>query len=81
MNLLVKDITNVILALEANVIGTRKVILIGHSVGGCIATFVVRRCTSCLRTRLKTVPQLLYIVLYSIAPPLTIAFVSLFHVL
>lgn len=48
MKLLVKDVTNVVCALEANVIGTRKVILIGHSVGGCIATFVVRGWMHCI---------------------------------
>jgi hypothetical protein len=42
IKLLVSDITSVIYALKATVLGDRKVILIGHSVGAVIATFVVR---------------------------------------
>ena len=41
INLLVKDILHIIEALKTTVLGSRKIILVGHSVGASIATFAV----------------------------------------
>mmetsp|Transcript_3358 Transcript_3358/g.6099 ORF Transcript_3358/g.6099 Transcript_3358/m.6099 type:complete len:329 (+) Transcript_3358:62-1048(+) len=46
MDLLVKDIIHIITTLQHSVIGRRKIILIGHSVGASIATFAAHALTT-----------------------------------
>ena len=46
INLLVDDVLRIINYLCDNVLGGRRVILIGHSVGGVIITFAVSRANS-----------------------------------